>query len=66
MLVVLFDVGSLPGVADPLVTDSAGSHITTLANHLLGEGALLRLVLVLFTVCQQPLMVEYRTHSSIM
>lgn len=45
--VVLVDVGGLPGVADPHVADGAGREVAALGNHVVGDLALLRLVLVL-------------------
>lgn len=44
---MLLDVISLPGVADPLVSDGAGGHVAAGVEHLSGEGSLLLLVLVL-------------------
>ena len=43
---MLVDIDSLPGVVDPDVSDSLGSGVTG-GEHLVGELALLGLVLVL-------------------
>ena len=46
-LVVLLDVGGLPGVADPLIADGARSMVAALGDHVVGQNTLLGLVLVL-------------------
>lgn len=45
--VVLLNVASLPRVADPLVTDGESGEVAALGDDVLGESALLGLVLVL-------------------
>ena len=47
VLVMLINVHGLPGVADPLVLDGAGGQVAVVVEHVVGKGALLRLVLVL-------------------
>lgn len=46
-LVVDLNVCGLPRVADPDVADGAGGNVAARVHHILGEGALLCLVLVL-------------------
>jgi hypothetical protein len=50
--VVLVNIYGLPRIADPLITNSTGGDIATLLKHVLGEGSLLRLILVLSPTCQ--------------
>jgi hypothetical protein len=45
--IVLLNVNGLPGIADPLVTDSARSVVAALGDHVVRQNALLGLVLVL-------------------
>jgi len=45
--VVLIDGHGLPRVADPDVADGASGVVSALVHHVLGQGALLLLVLVL-------------------
>lgn len=63
-LIVLFNIGSFPGVADPLVADCAGGHIAALIYHVLGESSLLWLVLVLFCLFQRQSASVQRAHPS--
>ena len=44
---MLVNVLGLPGVADPDVADGAGGAVAARGDHVLGDGALLGLVLVL-------------------
>ncbi len=46
-LIVGLDVGRLPGVADPDVADGASGHVAVFGEHVMGQLALLLLVLVL-------------------
>lgn len=50
--IVLVNVNGLPGVADPLVADRPRGPVAAVGD-ILGEGAALLLVLVLF-FCQSP------------
>lgn len=47
---MLIDVDRLPGVADPLVADGTGGQVAALVDQFFGKGALLLLVLVLFSI----------------
>lgn len=45
---MFFDVHGLPGVADPDIVYGSGSDVSLLGGNVVGQSALLRLVLVLF------------------
>jgi hypothetical protein len=57
---VLVNVNGLPGVVDPFVAAGDGSQVAVL-DHVLGQLALLGLVLVLDTESAKPSLFQERT-----